>query len=272
MKVSVVQLNPQGDKEKNIAKALHFIDEAAKEGADLVSLPEYVDFMGEEKKKFEVAEDIPGGYASTKFQEKAKELGLYIHVGSIREKGENGKIYNTSLVIDRHGDIIAKYRKIHLFDVEIEGKVSAKESDSITPGEEIVVVDTEFGKLGLSICYDLRFPELYRTLALQGAKVIFIPAAFTLYTGIHHWETLIKARAIENQCFVVAAGQFGSYPPEHKASFGSSMIVDPWGIVLARAPEREGIVTANLNFEDIERTRQNVPCFNHRKPELYRLD
>lgn len=271
MKVSVVQLNPQGDKEKNIAKALRFIDEASKEGADLVSLPEYVDFMGTEEDKVGIAEDIPGGYASTKFQEKAKEHGIYIHVGSIRENGENGKIYNTSLVINREGEIIGKYRKIHLFDIEIEGKVSAKESDTITPGDEVVLVETEFGKLGLSICYDLRFPELYRTMALQGAKVLFIPAAFTLYTGIHHWETLLKARAIENQCFVVAAGQFGSYPPDSKALFGSSMVVDPWGIAIARAPEREGVITANLNFADIDHTRQNVPCYNHRKPELYRL-
>lgn len=271
MKISVVQLNPQDNKKENISKALKFIDKAAREGADIVSLPEYVDFMGDGKDSLSIAENIPGGYATQKFSNKAKEHGIYIHVGSIRENNQSDKIYNTSLVFNRKGAIIGKYRKIHLFDIEIDGKVSAKESDTITPGEEVVLVDTEFGKLGLSICYDIRFPELFRTLALKGAKILFIPAAFTLYTGIHHWETLLKARAIENQCFVVAAGQIGSYPPESKTLFGSSMVVDPWGIVLARAPERESIITVNIDISDIEHTRQNVPCYYHRKPELYDL-
>lgn len=270
MKITAVQMNSRNNKEENIKKALEFIEQAAKEGADLVSLPEYVDFLGDKQEKLQIGETIPGP-TSEAFMKKAKELGVYIHVGSMVEKGSDNKLYNTSLVINRDGEIVASYRKIHLFDIEIEGQVSAKESDTIIPGNEIVTADTSFGKVGLSICYDIRFPELFRTMALEGAKILFIPAAFTLYTGIHHWETLLKARAIENQCYVVASAQIGSYPPENRTNFGSTMIIDPWGVVIARAPEREGIITANIDFNDIERVRQNVPCFNHRKPELYRV-
>lgn len=268
MKVTVVQMNTQNDKQENVEKALNYIDQAAKEGTDLISLPEYFNFLGDDQERQEISEDIPGP-TTLALMEKAKEHRLYIHAGSIIEKTDSQKHYNTTVLINRNGEISGKYRKVHLFDIEIEGKVTAKESDTVKPGNEAVVIDTDFGKVGLSICYDLRFPELYRTMALNGAKILFIPAAFTLYTGIHHWETLLRARAIENQCYVVASGQIGSYPPENKTNFGSSMIIDPWGIVIARSSEKEGITTAHIDFEEINRVRQSVPALKHRKPDVY---
>lgn len=261
-------MNTQNNKEKNLQKALKYIDEAAIDGADLVSLPEYFNFLGSNEDRDHMSEYIPGPTTEIMI-EKAKEHNIYIHAGSILEKTGGNKHYNTTVFIDRNGKITGKYQKIHLFDIDIEGKVSAKESDTIKPGKDITVTDTEFGKVGLSICYDVRFPELYRTLALRGAKILFIPSAFTLYTGIHHWEALLKARAIENQCYVIASGQIGSYPPDNKTNFGSSMIVDPWGIVIAKSSEKEGVITARIDFGEIDRVRQSIPAFNHRKPNIY---
>jgi predicted amidohydrolase len=270
MKIAAVQMNSRDNKEENVQKALQFIKKAAEEGANIVVLPEYVNFLKDDPKKVEQAEPIPGP-TSQAFMNLAKELGIYIHCGSILEEAEPTRAYNTSLLISDQGEIISKYRKIHLFDIEIEGRVSAKESNTIKPGEEIVTVQTPFANIGLSICYDLRFPELYRSLALQGAEILCVPAAFTLYTGIHHWEVLLRARAIENQCYVIAAGQIGSYPPG-RTNFGSTMIIDPWGTVIARAPEEEGVITANISMESLRSTRENIPCYAHRKPALYQMN
>lgn len=271
MKITVIQMNSKDKKSVNVNRAIHFIEQAAAEGTDVVSLPEYFNFLGDNDLHDENSESIPGA-TTNRLMELARKLGINIHAGSIIEKKVDGeKFYNTSVFINREGEIVGKYRKIHLFDVEIEGRVLAKESDSVKRGNEVTVLDTDIGKVGLSICYDLRFPELYRTMALQGAKVLFVPAAFTLYTGIHHWETLLRARAIENQCFVVASGQFGSYPPENRTNFGSSMIIDPWGIVIARASEKEGFVTATIDIDEITRVRQSIPCLEHRVTELYEI-
>lgn len=269
MKIAVVQMNSKENKEKNMQIALNFIDLAARDGADLVSLPEYFNFLGDKTKKLEQAESIPGP-TSQALMKKAKEHGIYIHSGSFLEKYDNERSYNTSLLINNNGEITATYRKIHLFDIEIDERVSAKESDTIKPGNELVTVETSLGTVGLSICYDIRFGELYRSLALKGAKILFVPAAFALYTGIHHWEVLLRARAIENQCYVVAAAQIGS--SNNVPNFGSSMIIDPWGTVIARAPEKEGYVIADIDLNEVERVRKNVPCISHRKPELYKID
>lgn len=163
---------------------------------------------------------------------------------------------------------------MHLYDVEMEDRISIKESDAIKPGSELSVVDTPVGKMGLSICYDVRFPELYRSLALQGAQIMFIPAAFPIYTGYLHWELPIRARAVENQCYVIATGQYGFYDTGEgveDAKYGSSMIVDPWGTVIARAPEGEGIITADIDITKVDEFRNTIPCFKHRKPEYYQL-
>lgn len=267
MRIAAVQLNSREHKRENIAKALRFIDEAAEKGSNIVVLPEYVDFMGGDREKVKQAEEIPGP-TSDSFARKAKEHGLYVHCGSILEVAEKGRVYNTSLLIDPHGEIIASYRKIHLYDAEIEGRVREKESDIIKPGDKMVTAETAFGKVGLAICYDIRFPELFRSLALQGSHVIFVPAAFPAYTGASHWEVLLRARAIENQCYIAAAAQFGTSPP-HRVCYGNSLIVDPWGAVLAKAQEKEEVIVQDIDLSYLEDVRRSIPCFSHRKPHVY---
>ncbi|AZU62545.1 carbon-nitrogen hydrolase family protein [Neobacillus mesonae] len=269
MKIAVVQQNSHEDKKANISKALHFIDEAASKGANLVVLPEYVDYMGDDTQKLRIAETIPGP-TSEAFSKKAKEHGIYLNCGSMAEIADGKRVYNTSLLINDNGEIIAKYRKTHLYDADFKGRFSEKESDSIIPGYELVTAETPFGKVGLTICYDIRFPELYRSLALQGCKILFVPAAFPLYTGANHWEILLRARAIENQCYIVAAGQFGTAKP-NRTLYGNSMIINPWGTVVARAPESEGIIIHDIDMEYLEKVRDNMHCFSHRRPDVYKL-
>ena len=268
MLVSAIQLNSKQNKEENLTKAIHYIEKAAAMGAKLIVLPEYMNYISSKKEALEQAETIPGPTIDI-LMRKAKELNIYIHCGSILEKYDDERAFNTSVLINDNGVIEAKYRKIHLFDIDVNGVATYKESNLIKPGEEIVVADTKVGKIGFSICYDLRFPELYRSLMLKGSEVIVVPAAFNQRTGIHHWETLLKARAIENQCYIIASGQLGTFE-EGQTTFGSSMIIDPWGIVIARASDVEGYILADVNFEYISQLRQQLPCLYHRKPELYR--
>lgn len=268
MQVAIVQLNSKDDKQVNLQKSEEFIRQAAENGAELVSLPEYFNFMGADTNKKKNAEQIPNGETTRLLCELAKEYGIYIHVGSMLEKAIGDKSYNTSFIVGPTGQVIEKYRKIHLFDIEIEGQSAYKESDSIQAGETPILAELPFGKAGMSICYDIRFPELYRNYATNGAKILFIPAAFTLYTGMLHWEVLLRARAIENQCYVIAAGQIGTNEPG-KACYGNSMIIDPWGTVLARAPEQEGVIMANLDLNTLEKARESIPCLTHRKEEVY---
>lgn len=267
MKVAVLQVNSRDDKAKNIETALDLVDRAAGEGADVAVLPECVDYLGPSEGALKAAEPIPGP-TSERFARAAREHGIWLLAGSIRERDDDpGRSYNTSLLFDRQGEIVAKYRKIHLFDVEIDGSVSARESATIAAGHEVVTADIEGRTAGLSICYDLRFPELYRALALRGAEIMFVPAAFTLYTGKDHWEVLLRARAIENQCFVVAAAQVGKHLP-NEACYGRSVIIDPWGTVLATAPDTIGMAVAELDFEQLRRTREQLPSLANRRTEV----
>ncbi|HEX5502341.1 MAG TPA: carbon-nitrogen hydrolase family protein [Thermomicrobiales bacterium] len=268
MRIAVLQVNSRADKARNIEVALDLIDRAAGAGADLAVLPEYVDFLGPDEPALAAAEPIPGP-TSRAFADKARERGLWLLAGSIREAGDDpGRSYNTSLLFDRRGEQVAKYRKIHLYDVEIAGNVSVKESATIAPGREVVTADVEGHTVGLSICYDLRFPELYRAQALRGAEILFVPAAFTLFTGKDHWEVLLRARAIENQCFVVAAGQTGKHEPG-AACYGRSMVIDPWGTVLATAPDGVGLALADIDFAHLRRIRAELPALANRRPEAY---
>lgn len=268
MKAAAIQINTQNDKQANLTKALSWIEKAALDGAKFVLLPEHMNHLtSSRKEKISEAEIIPG-LTSQLLSAKAKQLGIYIHCGSIAEKGNDNKVYNSSLLFNDRGEIVAKYRKIHLFDVDLKGKVTSRESDTVIPGNEIITASTPVGKIGFSICYDLRFPELYRSLVLRGAEILVVPAAFSLYTGINHWEALLRARAIENQCYVIAADQIGCFAPG-KSSFGASMIIDPNGTVLARAPEEEGFIIADIDLSRIAKTRANIPCLTHRRPELY---
>ncbi|HEY1359479.1 MAG TPA: carbon-nitrogen hydrolase family protein [Thermoleophilaceae bacterium] len=268
MRAAAVQLNSTEDKERNLATADRLTREAAGDGADLIVLPEKFNVIGTPEHYREGAETLDGptiGWA----RETAAELGVDLVAGSIVERREGrDKLSNTSVHVGPGGEVKAVYRKIHMFDVEVGGQVY-RESDSEEAGDEIVVSDAGGLPLGLTVCYDLRFPELYRILAIRGARVITIPAAFTKVTGQAHWELLIRARAIENQAFVVAADQIGVHP-EDKESFGGSVIVDAWGEVLATAPDEETFVAADLDLARQDEVREKLPSLANRVPGAYR--
>jgi deaminated glutathione amidase len=263
MRVAVCQLNARADRAANLITAGELLKKAAAAGADLAVLPEYVDYLGPAAGAPK-PEPADGEFAAF-FATAARTLGMWVLAGSFHEAGPDPeRTYNTSLVFDRDGELAATYRKIHLYDVEIPGRVSYQESRSVAPGTDPVAVDVDGVRLGLSICYDLRFPELYRRLAIAGAKVLAVPAAFMTHTGRDHWEVLLRARAIENQCYVVAAGQIGDHDPG-RTCYGRSMVIDPWGTVLAQAPDTVGIAVADLDPERLAAIRQELPSLANRR-------
>ncbi|GAA3393654.1 carbon-nitrogen hydrolase family protein [Cryptosporangium minutisporangium] len=263
MRVAVCQLNTRDDRAANLAEARRLLEQAAAAGADFAVLPEFVDYLG--RRRGEPAPEPVDGEFGAFFSAAARDLNLWVLAGSFRERAEDGeRAYNTSLVFDRAGERVAAYRKIHLYDVEIPGRVSYHESKTIAPGGELVVADVEGVPVGLSICYDLRFPELYRALAIAGARVLVVPAAFMAHTGRDHWEVLLRARAIENQCYVVAAGQIGDHEPD-RTCYGRSMVIDPWGTVIAQAPDVPGIVLADLDLDRVESVRAELPSLANRR-------
>ena len=268
-KMAACQMVANSNKDENLEAASRLIDEAADIGAQMVALPEMFNLLGTNDEILAGGESISGP-TSTFLAEKARQHGVHIHGGSfmINVDDQQDKVWNTTLIFDPEGEIISEYRKIHLFDINIAGKVAYEESAFVEAGEEMVTFETEHGNFGLTICYDLRFPELYRALTLAGAQVVFQPAAFALYTGKDHWETLIRARAIENQVYMVSPSQIGTYGNGGQC-FGSTMIVDPWGTVIARAPERECVIVADIDYESQELTRQNLPALKHRRPDVY---
>ncbi len=268
MRAAAVQLNSNNDKDRNLEVAARLVAEAARDGAELVVLPEKWNLLGTPDDLHAGAEELEGESLMAA-RGWARELGIDLVAGSIAERVEGEeKLFNTSTLIDPHGEITAVYRKIHLFDVEVGGAVY-RESDAEQPGEEIVTAAAAGVELGLSVCYDLRFPELYRILAVRGARVITVPSAFTLVTGRAHWEVLLRARAIENQAFIVAADQVGEAPP-HYHSYGHSAIVDPWGVVLAQAPDGERVIAADLDLSEQQRIRESLPSLANRRPQAYR--
>ena len=267
MRAAAVQLNSNGDKERNLATAEGLVRAAAADGAEFVALPEKWNLLGGGEELVAGAEPLDGR-SLTAARAWARDLGVHLLAGSISERGEAGeKASNTSVLIGPDGDDLAVYRKIHMFDVDAGG-VSYRESEFERPGSEPVVAPLGDLTAGLTVCYDLRFPELFRILALRGAKLISVPSAFTLATGRDHWEVLLRARAIENQLFVVAPNQVGEAPP-HYSSFGRSMIIDPWGLVLATAPDEECFVAAELDFAVEERVRASLPSLANRRPGAY---
>src|SRR6266542_2820985 len=214
----------------------------------------------------EVAQPVPGP-TSEWLASVARARSIWVLGGSVLEAGDDGTVFNTSLLFERSGELVARYRKIHLFDVDLPGQPPIRESFTYSPGEDIVAAQTEFGVAGLSVCYDVRFPELYRALVTRGAEIIFVPSAFTFETGTDHWDVLIRARAIESQAFVLAPAQSGTWgPPEqNRRCFGNSLAVDPWGRVLARAPEGVGVTFADLDLEEVRRVRERLPALRHRR-------
>jgi len=264
-----VQLNATEDVDANLATADRLTREAAKRGAELVVLPEKWTVLGRGEAMAAAAQPLDGAAISWA-RSTAKELQIDLIAGSFVELVEGQtKTANTSAHIGPDGEIKALYRKLHMFDVEVEGTVYA-ESAREQAGDEVTVTQTAQGQsLGMSICYDVRFPELYRELSSRGATIIAVPSAFTLATTRDHWETLLRARAIENQAFVIAANQIGQYPPGNRSG-GRSIIVDPWGVVLATAPDSESVIVADLDFALLEDVRKRLPALQHRRPaELY---
>jgi predicted amidohydrolase len=270
LKTAAIQVNTQNNPGENLAQVEHLLDQAAGMGAQFAALPEYWSYLGPISGFEQAAQTVPGPLIA-RLQEKARQHRMIVHGGSIVEHHPElpGKFYNTSVLINREGEIVAQYRKIHLFDVNLTNGEKHYESERIAPGNELVTAEIDGITFGLTVCYDLRFPELYRLLTLRGAQILLVPAAFTLHTGRDHWEILLRARAIENLCYVVAPAQVGSHPP-NKQCFGRSMIVDPWGLVLAQAPDLPGVTMAEIDLEAIERARAQIPCLENRRPETYR--
>src|SRR3954452_15732632 len=267
MRVAAIQLNSNGDKQRNLSAAERLVRESAAGGAEFVALPEKWNLLAGGEDLVAGAESLDGP-SLTAARGWARELSIHLVAGSICERGREGeKASNTSVLIGPAGDDLAVYRKIHMFDVDAGG-VSYRESEFERPGAEPVVAQVGELTAGLTVCYDLRFPELFRILALRGARLIAVPSAFTLATGREHWEVLLRARAIENQLFVLAPNQVGEAPPRY-SSFGRSLIVDPWGVVLATAPDEECFVAAELDFTTLERVREQLPSLANRQPGAY---
>ena len=266
-KIALVQMDTQNDKGKTMETALWYADEAAKEGALLVCFPEVMNLIGRNVGEGGGREPVPG-YSTKLLMEKAKEKGIFIHGGSITEEipGER-RAYNTSVLIGPDGRILSEYRKLHTFDITLADGKAFRESDRVCPGESMETVTTELGVFGISICYDVRFPELYRLLALKGAQVIFVPASFTKETGEAHLEALLRARAIENGCYLVSAAQTGTKPAY--TAYGNSMVIDPWGRVTARAGTEPGILYGEIDLAYEEEVRRQMPSLKNRRADLY---
>ncbi len=259
---AVVQLSSTADVERNLAAAERLVREAARRGASFVALPENFAYLRSEGEPIPEAQDLGGAWAQ-RMAGLAREHRITLLAGSLPEKiPGDSRVYNTSLLFGASGERLAVYRKIHLFDIDVPGLEHLKESKAVAPGTALVVAETSFGPLGLSICYDLRFPELYRQLTKQGARVLAVPSAFTDRTGKDHWEVLLRARAIENLAFVVAPAQVGVHG-QGRASHGHAMIIDPWGSITAQVPDGEGIAVAEMDFGRQDRLRRELPALSH---------
>jgi predicted amidohydrolase len=264
MRIAAAQMTSDSDKAKNLDVAARLIRKASESRCDFVGVPENFSWLGPEPERAANAESLEGPTLSL-MAALAREHRLCVLAGSILEEGApGGRLYNTSVLFGPDGGRLAVYRKIHLFDVEVGDGQTYRESAAVAPGTEVVVAEAPFGKVGLSVCYDLRFPELYRRHADAGAVLLTVPAAFTLMTGKDHWEVLLRARAIENQAYVVAPAQQGRHPKD-RLTWGHAMVVDPWGLVTARASEGAGLAVAELDLEYLARVRRSLPALQHRR-------
>jgi predicted amidohydrolase len=265
MRVAVVQMRSTADRAANIATATELVARAAGHGAALIVLPEKWPFI-HGPRTAEGAEPLDGPSLAAA-RGWAREHGVAVLAGSVIESRADGLPCNTSVLIDPAGAVVGVYRKLHMFDVDVGG-VAYRESAATAPGSEVVLARALGRRIGMTVCYDLRFPELYRSLAFAGAEILTVPAAFTSATGRDHWEPLLRARAIENQAFVVAAGQYGVHD-DGTVSHGRSMVVDPWGVVLAQAGDGEGVAVADLDFARMEEIRARLPALRHRRADVY---
>jgi predicted amidohydrolase len=280
LRAAAVQMCSTDDVAANLERATALVHEASRQGAELIGLPENFAYLGSDKDhKTSLAESLVGAGASTGGDGKtpdgsilhhmrrlAIDTGAWLLLGGFPERvpGHDDRLANTSVLLDPRGEVRAHYRKIHLFDVEVPGGHRFCESDTVVRGDTPVLAETPWGRLALSICYDLRFPELYRKLTAEGARMIAVPSAFTRETGKDHWHVLLRARAIENQAYLIAPAQWGFHGGK-RASYGHAMIVDPWGVVLAECGERDSVAVATLDFDYQDRVRANLPCLAHRR-------
>ncbi|MBI4821930.1 MAG: carbon-nitrogen hydrolase family protein [Deltaproteobacteria bacterium] len=265
---AVVQLTTTEDQERSLASAEDLVADAAGHGASLVALPENVSFMGPETQKQRLAES-EGGPTFERLSRCAAQHHVWLLGGTLPERGQvPNKAYNTLTVFAPDGRLAAKYRKIHLFDIALGEGATHQESTSVLPGESAVLVHTPLAKIGLSVCYDVRFAALYRALRRAGAEILAVPAAFTVPTGRDHWEVLLRARAIENQCYVLAPAQVGANT-ETRRTFGRAMIIDPWGTLLAICPDRPSYALAEIDLGHVADLRRRMPCLDHERPVAY---
>lgn len=271
MTVAVAQIASSDDFAENYAKAEAMIAEAAEKGARLIVFPENMNRMGAYSPAYREA--IPGGECCRRMSAAAKKYGLWVNTGSIKEiSNDPYKAYNTAMLYAPDGTMAAKYRKIHLCDMSARPGSRSQESDRILPGSEVVVADTELGKIGMAICYDMRFPELFRLMALQGAKIVCLPASFGMTTGCAHWEVMLRTMAIHNHCYVLASGQCGT-TKGGLVRWGHSMIVDPWGTVIAEAgQEREALLTAEIDLDYTDELKDRLGSLTNRREDVYRLE
>ncbi|MGZ8624665.1 MAG: carbon-nitrogen hydrolase family protein [Actinomycetota bacterium] len=265
MRIALCQANCGEDVAANERQVFGLLEDAAAAGVDLAALPEVWPCQGAAPQVRAAAEPLDGPRVS-RLADVARRHGMWVHGGSVLEL-DGERVFNTSVLLDRAGELVATYRKIHLFDADPPGGVPSRESFVYAAGDDVVTAETEFGRVGMSICYDLRFPELYRRLAVLGATILFAPAAFRHETGKDHWDVLVRARAIEDQAFVVAAAQWGTWgPPGHeRRTFGNSLLVDPWGRVIARAPDGVGVTLGEADLGAVGRVRAALPALRHRR-------
>lgn len=263
--MAAIQVNTQDDKNQNLRDIEKFIEEAASKKSDMIALPEMMNYIGKDQI---AGESIPGRTTEL-LCGLAKKYSLWIHGGSIAEDNGEQLPFNTTVLVNPNGEIVSKYRKLHMFDVELGDGTSVRESDYYTAGNEIVTVETELANFGFAICYDMRFPEIFRIMALRGAQILFVPANFTMHTGKDHWEPLLRARAIENSCYVVAPAQIGN--KARFAAYGKTMIIDPWGNVVSKSSDYPNVITAEIDLNLIKVIRSQIPSLESRREDLYQI-
>ena len=269
IKIALCQMNVIDGKEKNLKKAELMINKAVDKNSDFIVLPEMFNCPYSNDKFIEYCENEKTSQTLFKISELSSKNNVYILAGSIPEK-EKGKLYNTSYLFDRNGKIIAKHRKMHLFDIDVKGKISFRESDVLTAGNNITVVDTEFGKIGIGICYDIRFPELARLMTLKGASILFYPGAFNMTTGPAHWELLFRSRALDNQVYCIGVAPALNMNASYH-SFGHSIITNPWGEIIAEASEKEELIISEINLNEIKKIREELPLLKNKREDLYEI-
>ncbi|MTI67335.1 MAG: carbon-nitrogen hydrolase family protein [Firmicutes bacterium] len=270
LRVGLCQMKVKEDKLENIKKAENMIKDLANKGAKLIVLPEMFNCPYNNSNFKEYAEKYPNGKTIKKLSDIANRENVHVVGGSIPEKDDEGNIYNTSFIFDNNGKLLDRHRKMHLFDIDVEGGVTFKESDVLSPGNKVTVVDTPFGKIGIAICYDIRFPELTRLMVKKGARVVIIPAAFNMTTGPAHWEVTFKARALDNQIYMLATAPARDVSASYH-SYGNSLIVNPWGDVISRLDEKEGTIIKDLDLNKIDKIRNQLPLLKHLRKDLYKI-